>query len=181
MRMMNLALIATAALLAGTVSASAVTVKKRTEAPGLPPQIWEQAGAFCAIKDWHPAVADCIEEKEGEVTYRTLVLQDGGKIKEKLTEIGDVSYAYEIIESPLPVENYKAKLWLEVDDEPDRSVLYWQADFDAKGSEDDAKKLIADIFAAGLKGIKQQAIAASDAREGKTTAPGDDQDDDNGD
>ena len=120
-------------------------------------------------------------EKEGEVTYRTLVLKDGGKIKEKLTEIGDVSYAYEIIESPLPVENYKAKLWLEVDDEPDRSVLYWQADFDAKGSEDDAKKLIADIFAAGLKGIKQQAIAASDAREGKTSAPGGDKDDDNGD
>jgi hypothetical protein len=179
--MMNLALIATAALLAGTVAASAVTVKKRTEAPGLPPQIWEKAGAFCAIEEWHPAVADCIEEKDGEVTYRTLVLKDGGKIKEKLTEVGDVSYAYEIVESPLPVENYKAKIWLEVDDEPDRSVLYWQAEFDAKGNEDDAKKLIADIFAAGLKGIKQQAIAASDAREGKAAAPGGDKDDDNGD
>lgn len=168
MRRMKLALIATAALLAGSVSASAITVKKRTEAPGLPPQIWEQAGAFCAIKDWHPLVADCVEEKEGEVTYRTLTLKDGGKIKEKLTEVGDVSYAYEIIESPLPVENYKAKLWLEVDDEPDRSVLYWQAEFDAKGvTEDEAKQLIADIFAKGLKGIKQQAIAASDAREGK--------------
>ena len=168
MRRMKLALIATAALLAGSVSASAITVKKRTEAPGLPPQIWEQAGAFCAIKDWHPLVADCVEEKEGEVTYRTLTLKDGGKIREKLTEVGDVSYAYEIIESPLPVENYKAKLWLEVDDEPDRSVLYWQAEFDAKGvTEDEAKQLIADIFAKGLKGIKQQAIAASDAREGK--------------
>jgi hypothetical protein len=186
MRMMKLALIATAALLLGSVQASAVTVKKRTEAPGLPPQIWAEAGAFCAIKSWHPAVADCVEEKEGDVTYRTLTLKDGGaKIKEKLTETGDLSYSYEIIEGPLPVQNYKAKLWLEVDDEPDRSVIYWQADFDPKGaSEDDAKEMIAKIFAAGVKGIKQQAIAAQDAREGKPSNDDDnddDKDDDNDD
>jgi hypothetical protein len=123
-----------------------------------------------------------VEEKDGDVTYRILTLKDGGKIKQKLTATEDVSYSYEIIESPLPVENYKAKLRLEVDDEPDRSVLLWQAEFDPKGaSEEDAKKLIADIFAAGLKGIKQQAIAASDAREaaaGKTPAPEKDDDDD---
>jgi hypothetical protein len=180
MRVMKLALIASAALLFGSASASAITVKKRTEAPGLPPQIWEKAGAFCAIKEWHPLVADCVEAKEGDVTYRILTLKDGGKIKEKLTAKEDLSYSYEIIESPLPVQNYKAKLWFEVDDEPDRSVLLWQAEFDPKGaSEDDAKKLISDIFAAGLKGIKQQAIAASDARDsaaGKTPAP---QQDDN--
>ena len=80
------------------------------------------------------------------------------------------------------MQNYKAKLWFEVDDEPDRSVLFWQADFDPKGaSEDDAKKLISDIFAAGLKGIKQQAIADHDAREtaaGHTPAPEKDDDDD---
>jgi hypothetical protein len=177
--MMKLALLATAALLLGSVSASAVTVKKRTEAPGLPPQIWEKVGDFCAIKSWHPVVADCVQEKEGDVTYRTLTLKDGGKIKEKLTGTEDLSYSYEIIESPLPVENYKAKLWLETDDEPDRSVIYWQADFDPKGvSEDDAKKTIAEIFAAGVKGIKQQAIAAHDAREGKSSDDNKDDDED---
>ncbi len=182
MRMVKLALIATAALMLGSVSASALTVKKRTEAPGLPPQIWEQSGAFCAIKDWHPLVADCVEEKEGDVTYRILTLGDGGKIKEKLLEVDDLSYSYEIVESPLPVQNYKAKVWLEVDDEPDRSVLYWQADFDPKGvSEDEAKELIADIFAKGLKGMKQKAIAASDAREGKAPSGEDKEDDDNDD
>ena len=40
MRMFKLALIALAALLLGGASASAITVKKRTEAPGLPPEIW---------------------------------------------------------------------------------------------------------------------------------------------
>jgi len=180
MRMMKMALIALAALLLGSASALAITVKKRTEAPGLPPQIWAVAGDFCAIKNWHPAVADCVEEKESDAVLRTLTLKDGGKIKEKLTGTEDQGYSYEILESPLPVKNYKAKLWLEVDDEPDRAVIYWQADFDASGaSDEDAKEKITTILADGVKGIKQQAIAAHDAREAAAGgAPTKDRDED---
>jgi hypothetical protein len=170
MRMMKLTLVTLAALLLGSASAYAITVKKRTEAPGLPPQIWEIVGDFCAIKTWHPAVADCVEEKKGDVIFRTLTLKDGGKIKEKLTGTEDLAYTYEIVESPLPVKNYKSKLWLELDDEPDRTVIYWQSDFDANGaSDDDAKNKITGILTDGVKGIKQQAIAAHDAREGNTS------------
>lgn len=182
MRVMKLALIAFAALLFGSASASAITVKKRTEAPGLPPQIWEIVGDFCAIKSWHPAVEDCVQTKEGDVVFRTLTLKGGGTIKEKLTATEGSGYSYEILESPLPVKNYKARLWLEVDDEPERSVIFWQSDFDANGaSDDDAKKKITEIFAAGVKGIKQKAIAAYDEREaaaGKTPVPEKDDDDD---
>jgi hypothetical protein len=177
--MMKLALATGFALLIGSGSAYAITVKKRTEAPGLPPEIWATAGEFCAIKDWHPAVAECEETKEGDVTFRTLTLKDGGaKIKEKLTGKDDLSYTYEIVESPLPVKNYTSKLWLEVDDEPDRSVIYWQSDFDANGaSDEEAEKTITGILAAGVKGIKKQAIAAHDAKHGGDGG-GDDDDDD---
>ncbi|HET7852164.1 MAG TPA: SRPBCC family protein [Methyloceanibacter sp.] len=183
MRMFKLALIALAALLLGGASASAITVKKRTEAPGLPPEIWAIVGDFCAIKTWHPAAADCVEEKDGDTIYRTITLKDGGKIKEKLTGKDDLSYSYEIVESPLPVKNYKSKLWLEVDDEPDRSVIYWQSDFDANGaSDDDAKAKITGILADGVKGIKKQAIAAHDAKEAAAgNAPEGDKDDDDDD
>ena len=159
MRMIKLALFAGLALVIGTGSASAITVKKRTEAPGLPPEIWKIVGEFCAIEKWHPAVAKCEESKEGDATFRTLTLKDGGKIKEKLTGTEDLAYTYEIVESPLPVKNYKSKLWLEVDDEPNRSVIYWQSDFDANGkSDDEATKAISDIFMAGLKSIKQKTM-----------------------
>jgi len=57
MRMMKLALVTGLAGVVGSGSAYAITVKKRTEAPGLPPEIWQLVGGFCAIKDWHPAVA----------------------------------------------------------------------------------------------------------------------------
>src|SRR5215510_9668291 len=110
---MKLALVTMTALLLGTASASAITVKKRTEAPGLPPQIWEVVGDFCAIKKWHPAVADCIETKEDDATVRTLTLKDGGKIRDKLTGTETTGYSYEIVDGTLPVKNYKSKLWLE--------------------------------------------------------------------
>lgn len=180
MRMMKPALISLVALLLGSASASAITVKKRTEAPGLPPEIWAIVGDFCAIKTWHPAAADCVEEKDGDVVYRTITLKNGGKIKEKLIGTEDLGYTYEIVESPLPVKNYKSKLWLELDDEPDRTVIYWQSDFDASGaSDEDAKQKITGILTDGIKGIKQKAIAAHDAKEaaaGKT--PGGDKDGD---
>jgi len=166
MRMMKLALATGFALLIGSGSAYAITVKKRIEAPGLPPDIWAIAGAFCQIKDWHPAVAECAETKDGDVVFRTLTLKDGAKIKEKLTGTEDLSYSYEIVESPLPVKDYSSKLWVEEDDEPDRSVIYWQSEFDpADGtSEEDAKKIITGILGDGVKGIKKNAIAAWDAK-----------------
>ena len=180
MRILKLALATGFALLIASGSAYAITVKKRIEAPGLPPEVWAEVGAFCAIEKWHPAVAKCEESKEGDVTFRTLTLKDGSKIKEKLTGTEDLGYTYEIVESPLPVKNYKSKLWLEVDDEPDRSVIYWQSDFDANGaSDDDAKAKITGILADGVKGIKKQAITAHDAKEAAAgKAPEGDKDDD---
>ncbi|HKB23348.1 MAG TPA: SRPBCC family protein [Methyloceanibacter sp.] len=180
MRIIKLALVTGLAVFVATGSAHAITVKKRTEAPGLPPEIWQVVGGFCAIKDWHPAVASCEEIKEGDVTFRTLSLKDGGKIKEKLTGTEDTAYTYEIVESPLPVKNYKSKLWLEVDDEPDRSVILWQSDFDANGASDaEAKKVITGILADGVKGIKKAAIEAWDKKHPGQAQKDQDEDDKN--
>ena len=141
--------------------ANAIDVNKKIAAPGQMLVIWSMISEFCSIKDWHPAIADCKESKEGDVTYRVLTLKDnGGTIKEKLDGSDDTSYSYEILESPLPVENYSAKLWVEPDErDPNRTVIHWDATFDAKGkSDDEAKKTIGDIFLAGLKSIKQKAM-----------------------
>jgi hypothetical protein len=179
MRMMKLALVTGLAVVVGSGSAYAITAKKRIEAPGLPPEVWAVVGEFCAIENWHPAVAKCEETKEGDVTFRTLTLKDGGKIKEKLTGTEATAYTYEIVESPLPVKNYKSKLWLEVDDEPDRTIIYWQSDFDANGkSDEEAKKIMTGILGDGVKGIKKAAIAAWDAKHPDEAQKEDDDDKD---
>ena len=47
----------------------------------------------------------------------------------------------------------------EIASDPNRTVIHWDATFDAKGkSDEEAKKIIGDIFLAGLKSIKQKAM-----------------------
>lgn len=64
----------------GDCRAHAIKVKKKRDAPGEPAAVWTLVGRFCAIKDWHPAVANCETSKEDDVTFRTLTLKDGAKI-----------------------------------------------------------------------------------------------------
>ena len=163
----KLPLITTIVLLFGNSSALGLEVDKKIEVPGAPAQIWEIARDFCAIKAWHPFVADCKQTNEGHTILRTLTAKNGVTIKEKLVQSDDRSYSYEIIESPLPVKNYNAKLWVEEGERPNHTVIHWDAEFDAKGaSDDEAKKKINDILAAGLKGIKKIAV---DKTEGQNT------------
>jgi hypothetical protein len=182
MRMFKMTLIAVAAIFAWSAAAHALEVKKRREAPGKPADVWAVVGDFCAIKDWHPAVTECEKVEEGGDTYRLLTLKDGGKIKEKLTKTGDTSYSYEIVESPLPVKNYQATIYVDKDDEPDRVEIVWEAKFDADGVEDaEAEKVITGIFNAGVSGIKKAALKAYDEREaaaGNKVSKGRDRSDD---
>lgn len=166
MRMLKLTLIALAALFAFSAAAEAIEVQKRREAPGTPEAVWGVVGDFCAIKDWHPAVAQCDEVNEGDDVFRILTLGDGGKIKERLTDKGDTSYSYEIVESPLPVKNYHATLEIGEDDEPNSIEIVWKSKFEANGaSDDEAKEVIVGIFEAGVKGIKKAALDLSGAQD----------------
>jgi hypothetical protein len=143
------------ALVAGFAAgpALALEVRQATEVKQAPAAVWAKIGEWCAIKDWHPAIATCDAGKKG---FRTLTLKDGGgKIVEKLTKTSKYSYSYDIVESPLPVRNYKATLTAKPDSLGTTDVT-WTATFDAaKGkTDDDATKAIQGIFEAGLKSIK---------------------------
>ena len=169
MRVFKLVFASVAALIIFSGSAYAIEVNKKIAAPGDPEDIWDMISDFCSIQDWHPAVEQCDESEEGGDTFRTLTLKGGGKIKEKLVDHDDESYTYQIVESPLPVKNYQAKIWVEEDSrQPDRTDIHWDATFDANGaSDEDAAKTIGDIFTAGLKNIKHMTLQSEDDQEDK--------------
>jgi Polyketide cyclase / dehydrase and lipid transport len=169
MRVLKLVFASVAALIIFSGSAYAIEVNKKIAAPGDPEDIWDMISDFCSIQDWHPVVEQCDESEEGGDTFRTLTLKGGGKIKEKLVDYDDESYTYQIVESPLPVKNYQAKIWVEEDSrQPDRTDIHWDATFDANGaSDEDAAKTISDIFTAGLKNIKHMALQSEDDQEDK--------------
>ncbi len=125
--------------------------------------LWKKFGGWCAIKDWHPAIANCEESKEGGDVFRTLTLKDGGKIKEKQVEYRDNFYKYVILESPLPVKDYQAQFALTPDDDDEDEINFaWSAVFDANGKPDkEARDVIKGIFEAGLDNIKTMVKAGA--------------------
>jgi hypothetical protein len=159
-------LVAAAALAAGAGAAPAASlVSAKTLEINVDPDkveaeraaLWARLGGWCAIKDWHPAIAACEESKEGADTFRTLTLKDGGKIKEKLLDSASMSYRYAIIESPLPVKNYEAQFSVTPDDDDlDEINVVWSATYDAADGKEDkeARKTIDGIFKDGIESIK---------------------------
>jgi hypothetical protein len=136
----------------GVGTAHAVEVHKTGMAKGTPAEVWQAIGDFCAIGDWHPAVDTCAMSEDAGVIYRTLNLAGGGTIREKLIETTDTGYTYEIVESPLPVENYRSTFAVKA--EGDGTAVDWSGSFDAKGASDaDAEGVIAGIYTAGLDSI----------------------------
>lgn len=167
-------MLATGALAIGagaTSAASLVSAKKleinvdETKTEEERRALWAKVGGWCAIQEWHPAVASCEESKEGDDTFRTLTLKDGGKIKEKLVDTGATSYRYEIIESPLPVKNYEAQFSVTPDDDDlDEINVGWSATFDPADGTDakDARKVIDGIFKDGIDAIQAKHAPKSD-------------------
>jgi hypothetical protein len=166
MRLPITALLLSAALLplAGGAKAASLTSGKKLEVhvdeakvEDEKKALWAQFGGWCAIAEWHPAVKSCEETKEGDAEFRTLTLQDGGKIKEKLLDRGPASYRYAIIESPLPVKNYEAQFTVTPDDDDlDEVNIVWAATYDAADGKEDgeARKTIDGIFKDGIGNIK---------------------------
>jgi hypothetical protein len=141
------------------VAASGISVRQVAKVNGTNTDVWAKIGGFCAIKDWHPALTGCEESKEGDATFRTLTLKDGGKIKEKLTGTTETGYTYQIIDGPLPVKDYSASFSARADnDEPGKAIVVWSASFAAKGKPDsEARGVIEGIFKDGLKSISDGA------------------------
>ncbi|MGQ7791406.1 SRPBCC family protein [Faunimonas sp. B44] len=139
-----------------TTPALALEVSKSATVAAKPADLWAEIGDFCAIGDWHPAVAECEETRENGETVRTLTLEGGGTIRERLVEATDTGYSYEILESPLPVRNYRSTL--SVSGEADGTRIDWKGSFVAHDASDaDAAGIIEGIYQAGLDSIAKGA------------------------
>jgi hypothetical protein len=138
--------------------ALALTVTRSAEVAAAPAKVWATIGEFCGIADWHPVVEKCELSKKDGKTIRTLSLKGGGTIVEELVGRSDErhNYTYEILESPLPVADYKSTI--SVRPEGAGSKVIWVGTFKAKGADDSkAQSTIAGVYEAGLKGIADKA------------------------
>ncbi len=117
-------------------------------------QVWNLIGHFNALPDWHPAVEKSTLEEEGQL--RRLSLVGGGTIVEKLERVDNDkrTYSYAIVDSPLPLANYRGSLTVTETD--DGCAVQWSGEFDPMGApEADATKIVSDIYQAGFDNLRK--------------------------
>ena len=155
MFILNRRTLAIAALaLTAAAPAHAIDLERSTTVAAPPAKVWQTIGDFCGIGNWHPAVEKCTPSEMDGKKVRTLSLKGGGTIKEEQVSRDDkvMSYTYTILESPLPVSDYKSTLSVAPDGQG--SKVTWTGNFNAKGAPDSvAKDAIQGIYDSGLKAI----------------------------
>lgn len=127
-------------------------------------KVWDHIRDFNALPKWVPVVLDSrIEDalpadKIGCV--RNFSLSDGGNLREQLLALSDSdhSFTYNILASPMGVENYVATLELRPITDGDRTFAQWTAAFDCEPKRE--KELIReigdDVFQAAFDNLKRQ-------------------------
>jgi Polyketide cyclase / dehydrase and lipid transport len=127
-------------------------------------QVWARIRDFKTLDAWHPGISSSVIEDGGPSDrvgcIRKMELQGGGVIREQLLEMSDLGhhYSYSILESPLPVANYRATLRLRRISDGNRTFAEWSASFDADPPEKqgDAEALISNgVFQGGFDALKQ--------------------------
>jgi hypothetical protein len=125
--------------------------------------VWARIRDFNGLPLWHPAIADSRIENQQPADrvgcVRHFHTRDGGTIRERLLALSDYDFSctYEILESPMGVDNYVATLKLTPVTDGDRCFAEWSAEFDcAEGREHELSSLIGQgVFQGGFDALKR--------------------------
>ena len=143
---------------------SGLTSNKSVEINAAPSAVWNIVKGFDGLNKWHPAFSGDVLTKgaNGQVgSVRSLTLKDGPTFTEELTAYNDAKmmFSYKIIESPLPVDQYKSTLT--VAPKGTGSVITWVGNYITKAgsgkTDADAQGLIDGAYQAGLDNVKKMA------------------------
>jgi hypothetical protein len=127
-------------------------------------QVWQVVRNFNALPDWTPFVAESRIEHNAPPDQigciRNFRLRDGGLIRERLLALSDydLSCTYAILESPMGVENYIAKLALTPVTDGNSTFAEWEAEFDCPPEREAAlvQQIGTGVFQAAFNALKQR-------------------------
>ena len=124
--------------------------------------VWGVVRDFNGMPDWHPRFSRShIEDGLGADTIGCVrnfdIVDDGGTIRERLLMLSDKEHSFEycILDSPLPVENYVAKLTLTPVTVGNRTLGVWVAEFNMT---DDTEADVIEAVGNGTFGLAFQVL-----------------------
>ena len=120
-------------------------------------RVWAVMRDFNGLPDWHPRfsrshIEDGLPSDVIGCIRNFDIADGGGTIREKLLMLSDKEYSFEycILDSPLPVENYVAKLTLIPVTVGNKTLGVWTAEFNMT---DDTEAEVIDAVANGTFGL----------------------------
>jgi polyketide cyclase/dehydrase/lipid transport protein len=130
-------------------------------------RVWAHIRDFNALPRWVPVVVD--SRIEGGLPadqigcVRNFNLNDGGNLREQLLALSDHdhSFTYNILVSPMGVQNYVATLKLTRITDGDRTFTEWTAEFDCEAgrAQELTNEIGNDVFQAAFDNLKRQLAA----------------------
>ena len=142
-------------------AAETVSVTKEATVATAPKDVWAKIGDFNGMNTWHPAVAksEIVTGKNNEPgAQRKLTLADGAAITEELAARDDaaMSLTYTIVESPLPVTDYRSTLSVAADGAG--SKITWAGTFKPAAGTEAAKasEIVGGIYQGGLDALAKK-------------------------
>jgi len=122
-------------------------------------QVWQLVADFGGIGKWidQSLVKSCEADGNNVGAMRTIVLTDGGIVKERLEALEPDArrFTYAIIgDSPIPVDNYSATVKLTA--AGDGTLIDWVSTFEPRGvSQAEAEEIVTGIYTGGIAGIRK--------------------------
>jgi len=120
-------------------------------------EVWKTIRPFDSLPAWHPHVATCIVEDQQPADrvgcVRRIRQHTGGIVVETLLALSDLErrIVYDIVESPMPVQNYVATLTLHEVTEGNKTFAFWSVEFDTPDTQRERMiTLLQDVFRSGL-------------------------------
>jgi hypothetical protein len=113
--------------------------------------LWAILGDFGQTGKWsgRPPEA-CVQQGEGIGALRTLTIQDGRVIVDRLEAQTPTSYTYSVVSGPLPYASYRATMAVEAVD-ANSTRFTWTGEFEPLGiSDEEALAFTRNVYASGI-------------------------------
>ena len=168
----TLVLLTLGALAAGTAVADppkTLRVVESVQIKASPDAVWAAVKDWDSLNKWHPGFSsdEIVSGGNGKVgSVRKITVKDGPSFTEKLTAFDDAghSYRYIIVESPLPITDYKSKVLVRPGKSAGMTEVVWSGTFKRKNTSDNppeaesdagALKLVKGVYRGGLDNLKK--------------------------
>jgi len=120
-------------------------------------EVWKLVSNYGELNQFVEAIETCTSDGSGVGTVRTLTLQDGGVVKEKLQSLDNENrvLTYTIEESPMPISNYTGTMRVRRLKD-NQSEFIWSSEFDVPDeSADEIKGALEGLYSLGVQGLQE--------------------------